>query len=225
MAHDRTNEGADVFWPGYVDAVTNLVLNLLFLLTIMTIAVFMFAMELGRQHVTTTAPRTETPSSKTESGAPVVSGSAVPPVGEIEELRKQVEVLKKEVELAHADSRRPQKVVVASSSPKSPEKSVDRADGGPGGLMIRYVDDAVSLTSQEADKLRSSLGPIVSSSGARVEVVVPAGFSEAKRLGFYRAMSVRNLLIEMKVPPERIEVRVLEGNVSSDAALVRVAPR
>ena len=42
------NDGSDIFWPGYVDAVTNLVLNLLFLLTIMTVAVFMFALELGR---------------------------------------------------------------------------------------------------------------------------------------------------------------------------------
>lgn len=225
MAHDRTNEGADVFWPGYVDAVTNLVLNLLFLLTIMTIAVFMFAMELGRQHVTTTAPRTETPPSTTESVAPVASGSAVLLEGEAEDLRKQVEELKKEVELARADSRRPQKIVVASSSLKAPEKSVDRADAGSGGLIIRYVADAVSLTPQEADKLRSSLSSIVSSGGAQVEVVVPAGFSEAKRLGFYRAMSVRNLLIEMKVPPDRIEVRVREGKASSDAALVRVAPR
>ena len=48
MSGDRTSDdGSDIFWPGYVDAVTNLVLNLLFLLTIMTVAVFMFAMELG----------------------------------------------------------------------------------------------------------------------------------------------------------------------------------
>ncbi len=43
-----SDDGSDIFWPGYVDAVTNLVLNLLFLLTIMTVAVFMFALELGR---------------------------------------------------------------------------------------------------------------------------------------------------------------------------------
>ncbi len=225
MAHDRTNEGADIFWPGYVDAVTNLVLNLLFLLTIMTIAVFMFAMELGRQHVTTTSPRTETPPSKMESAAPEVAEGAVPPESEAEALRQQIEALKKEVALARADTRSPQKVVVASSSPRIPEKSVDRADVGSDGLVVRYVADAVALTPEEASGLRASLGPIVGSGGARIEVTVPAGFSEAKRLGFYRAMSVRNLLIEMKVPAERIEVHVREGKPSSDAALVRVAPR
>ena len=41
-------DGADIFWPGYVDAIANLVLNLLFMLTIMIVAVFMFALELSR---------------------------------------------------------------------------------------------------------------------------------------------------------------------------------
>ena len=45
--HDD-EDGSNIFWPGYVDATTNLVLNLLFLLTIMIVAVFMFALELGR---------------------------------------------------------------------------------------------------------------------------------------------------------------------------------
>ena len=31
-------DGADIFWPGYVDAIANLVLNLLFMLTIMIVA-------------------------------------------------------------------------------------------------------------------------------------------------------------------------------------------
>ena len=42
------NDGSEIFWPGYVDATTNLILNLLFLLTILIVAVFMFALELGR---------------------------------------------------------------------------------------------------------------------------------------------------------------------------------
>ena len=39
----------DSFWPGYVDAISNLVLSLLFVVAILTISVFMFAMELGRR--------------------------------------------------------------------------------------------------------------------------------------------------------------------------------
>ena len=35
------NDGTSVFWPGYVDASTTLILNLLFLLIILIVAVFM----------------------------------------------------------------------------------------------------------------------------------------------------------------------------------------
>ena len=45
--HDD-NDASNIFWPGYVDATTNLALNLLFLLTVMITAVFMFALEMGR---------------------------------------------------------------------------------------------------------------------------------------------------------------------------------
>lgn len=217
MAHDRINEGADVFWPGYVDAVTNLVLNLLFLLTVMTVAVFMFAMELGRQHVSTNAPRSDA-SSRQE----IRKRS---PEAEVADLNKQIEELKREVQLAKTESVQPLKVLPASQAMRNPDKSVDRATLVAGGLVVRYTDDAVALTAAEADKLRASLGPIVSNGKARIEVVVPAGFSEAKRLGFYRAMSVRNLLIEMKMSPERIDVSVREGKANADAALVRVMPR
>lgn len=46
-----------------------------------------------------------------------------------------------------------------------------------------------------------------------------------KRLGFYRAMAVRNLLIEMKLPADRIDVSVREGKANASASLVRVTAR
>ena len=217
MAINNDNDGSDIFWPGYVDAVTNLVLNLLFLLTIMTVAVFMFAMELGRQHQSTDNARQEAMTSTEQAKA----AESEP---EVEALRRQVAELKREARVAN-ELLTAQKVVPASSAVAAPKKSVALATPSGGGLLVRYTDDAVTLTATEADKLRASLAEIVASGGARIDVVVPTGFSEAKRMGFYRAMAVRNLLIEMKVPPERIEVSVREGKAAADASQVRVTPR
>ena len=217
MSVDNHNDGSNIFWPGYVDAVTNLVLNLLFLLTIMTVAVFMFAMELGRQQQSTGDARHEA----TTSAEPA---KAAEPEAEVETLRKQVAELKREARVAN-ELLSTQKIVPASSAVAAPKKSVDQATPSGGGLLVRYTDDAVTLTAAEADKLRTSLAPIVASGGARLDVIVPTGFSEAKRMGFYRAMAVRNLLIEMKVPPKRIEVSVREGKAAADASQVRVMPR
>lgn len=215
MAIGNDNDGSDIFWPGYVDAVTNLVLNLLFLLTIMTVAVFIFAMELGRRNISASEAR---PDSQASTEQPQ---SAEP---EMEALRQQVKELKREVQMAN-ELLTPQKVLPATSAIARPEKSVDRSSASGGGLVVRYMDDAVTLTAAEADKLRVSLASIVASGGARIDVLVPTGFSEARRLGFYRAMAVRNLLIEMNLPPGRIDVSVREGRASADASQVRVAPR
>lgn len=215
MSVDSGNDGSDIFWPGYVDAVTNLVLNLLFLLTIMTVAVFMFAMELGRQNLTPSEASTDV---QTTPNPPK------PDETEVETLRKQVQALKQEVQAAN-ELLAPQKVLPASSAVAKPEKTLDRATASGGGLVVRFTDEAVALSVAEADKLRGSLASIVAGGGARLDVVVPAGFSEAKRLGFYRAMAVRNLLIEMKMPPARIDVSVREGKAGADASQVRVLPR
>jgi hypothetical protein len=41
-------------------------------------------------------------------------------------------------------------------------------------------------------------------------------------MGFYRAMAVRNLLIEMNVPKENIDVSVVEGKGDANSSLVMV---
>ena len=96
MSGDRTSDdGSDIFWPGYVDAVTNLVLNLLFLLTIMTVAVFMFAMELGKQHTSVNAPRGE---SVVEEVPPVSAQDAQAEVAPMPEKEgESADVLKRQV--------------------------------------------------------------------------------------------------------------------------------
>lgn len=215
MAIDNHNDGSDIFWPGYVDAVSNLVLNLLFLLLVMTIAVFMFAMELGKSE----AKPSETTNETTSQSVSPKSAET-----EVETLRKQVEALKQEVKVAN-ELRTPQKVQAASSELPRPSKTLERADMSGGSLVVRFNDEAVALSQGESDKLRGTLAPMVASGSVRLDVLVPAGFSEAKRLGFYRAMAVRNLLIEMKMPPSRIEVTVREGKAGSDASQVRVIPQ
>ena len=60
------------------------------------------------------------------------------------------------------------------------------------------------------------------SGGARLEVAVNSSFSEARRLAFYRAMAVRNLLIEMGVPVARIDISIHEVKPGGDSTKVLV---
>lgn len=227
MSVEGNDDGSDIFWPGYVDAVTNLVLNLLFMLTIMIVAVFMFALELSRHKEDKAAPVVEVPIEQTQvappESVPVTEAVKAKDI-EINTLQKQVEVLKRQV-LAQNDLRGSQKVVIAKTPIAKPEKELEKSSASGGGVVVNFVLDAVTLSATEAETLRSTLAPIAAGGTARVEVVVPTGFSEAKRLGFYRAMAVRNQLIAMNVPADKIEVSVREGKNGADNSRVIVSPR
>jgi len=227
MRHSDS-DGSDIFWPGYVDAVTNLVLNLLFLLTIMTVAVFMFALELGRA---SKGGADKTLNASSKQGSAVISKTTTDPVKENIALKREIERLN--MQLAQ---RVPQKVQpvqpgdlaktvdVTSSVPK-PLSGVDKTVASDLEVIVRFKDEAVAFTPAEHDRLLESLKPVVASGKTGIYVDVPAGFSEAKRMGFYRAMAVRNLLIEMKMPKDRIDVSVREGKSSANASIVKVRPR
>ncbi len=219
------SDGSDIFWPGYVDAVTNLVLNLLFLLTIMTVAVFMFALELGRA---SKGGPDKPPVATTKQDGEAVSKAATDPVKENIALKREIQRLN--MQLAQ---RVPQKVQpvqpgglsktvdVTSNVPK-PVNGIDKTLASDLEILVRFTDEAVAFTPAEHDQLLESLKPVVASGKTTIYVEVPAGFSEAKRMGFYRAMAVRNLLIEMNMPKEKINVSVIEGKNNANASLVRV---
>ncbi len=213
--HDD-DDGSDIFWPGYVDATTNLILNLLFLLTILIVAVFMFALELGR-----TSPKQANNQNKQE--AEVVSRTP-DPMAENIALKREVERLRLMLE-----QKGPQEVqsglaksVDATVANPRPQNGLDRAIIGDFDIVVRFKEEAIDFTTEERRELRETLKPVAAAQAARVIVDVPLGFSETKRLGFYRAMAVRNVLIEMDVPKDSIDVMVIEGERDANAALVKV---
>lgn len=218
------NDGSDVFWPGYVDAVTNLVLNLLFLLTVMIIAVFMFALELGRGSMGGTG-------NKPVNNALHDQGSSKKPADpskEIVELKLEIQRLNKMLSKQKSTEKAQSELVpTVDVAPKVNKQlsGLDKAVTNDIEVLVRFRDEAVAFSSEEQSRLLETLKPVQKAGKARIVVEVPAGFSEAKRMGFYRAMAVRNLLIEMKVPKERIDVAVVEGKSSANASVVKVKAR
>lgn len=228
MATRHSDEdGSDIFWPGYVDAVTNLVLNLLFLLTIMTVAVFMFALELGRaSKVKVENP----PDVATKPAEEVVSNITTDSVQENIALKREIQRLNMKLaervpqDVKHGGLEK-EKTVDATSSVPKPQSGLDKTLASDSDIIVRFTDEAITFTQEEHDRLLETLKPIVETGKTSIHVEVPAGFSEAKRMGFYRAMAVRNLLIEMKMPKENINVSVVEVKNNANASIVRVRSR
>jgi len=229
MEADANIDGADIFWPGYVDAVTNLVLNLLFMLTILIIAVFMFALELSRQQ--DKVPPTMAIVVRDDKGPVTISAEQITGIveakdSEIQALQKELLTLKKQAQVqVQSDLPNTQKVVIAKTPMAKADKDLDQAASNGGGIIVKFLAGAVTLSPTEAESVRNVLASIVASGAAKIEVIAPAGFSEAKRIGFYRAMAVRNELIGMNLAATKIEVSVREGNSDADNTKVLVSPR
>lgn len=222
MRHSDS-DGSDTFWPGYVDAVTNLVLNLLFLLTVMTVAVFMFALELGRASKGGPDPKLVSP---TKHDPTLISEKKNDPVKENIELKKEIQRLN--MSLAQ---RTPGKIqqggdtsttVDVSSNITKPKSGLNKALATELEVIVRFTADGVDFTKAEHDRLLDALKPFSTTGKTQIIVDVPPGFSEAKRMGYYRVMAVRNLLLEMKIPKDRIDVSVREGKNSSNPSIVKV---
>ena len=226
MRHSDS-DGSDIFWPGYVDAVTNLVLNLLFLLTIMTVAVFMFALELGRA---SQGGPGKTPVASTKKAAESVSKAATDPVKENIALKREIQRLNMQLAQVSQNVQPVQagglvKTVDVTSNVPKPRNGLDKTLASDLEIIVRFTDEAVAFTPDEHDRLLETLKPVVASGKSSIYVEVPAGFTEAKRMGFYRAMAVRNLLLEMKMPKDRIDVAVREVKSNAKASIVRVRSR
>jgi hypothetical protein len=209
-----SDDGADIFWPGYVDAVTNLVLNLLFMLTIMIVAVFMFALELSR-HKDAASAADVPPAAKSEA--------PMDPKQQVIALQKEVDALKLQV-LQKNDTPKDQKVITAKTPLPVPDKVLRELTPVGGGVIVNFEKDAVLLSAPEAETLKAALGPMMASGAARVEILVPTGFSEAKRIAFYRVMAVRNQLIKAGMAPDKIDVQIRDGAASAENSRVMVSP-
>lgn len=217
----NSDDGSDIFWPGYVDATTNLILNLLFLLTILIVAVFMFALELGR------AVGPQDANADGTALEEVISEEAGPGK-EIAQLKSEVERLK--LLLAEKNVQSPSvagesKSTEGTSVVTQPQKGLDQAIANDFEVMVRFKDEAVSFKPEEREKLLKELEAVAAKGKVQIYVAVPAGFSEAKRMGFYRALAVRNLLIDLKVPTDNIDVSVVEGETAGNASVVKVRSR
>jgi hypothetical protein len=217
----ESSDGSDIFWPGFVDAMANLILNLLFLLTILIIAVFMFALELGRVAGPTDANADAAAVVETVSDENGL-------VSEIVALKSEVQRLKQLLSGQGAQNLQAGgqiQTVEGTASALHSQTGIEQTLASDFDVMVRFKDEAVSFTVVESARLLEKLKPVAANGSMIVYVEVPAGFSEAKRMGFYRALAVRNLLIQLNVPTGSIDVSVVEGTMDANASVVMVRSR
>jgi outer membrane protein OmpA-like peptidoglycan-associated protein len=235
----ESNDASDIFWPGYVDAISNLAINLLFVIAVMCIVILSFVLE-------------ETTKGKPQPGdAPVVSQSASNQASKdataaMQQLQKENAKLKQELQslqqasaaASSGASGSTQRSNVANNTPKTEtvnarqevmkdEKGQSSMNTVGAGLIVNFDPKVVTLSPEEGKDVITRLeafGP-VKTTRWQITVISPKGFSESARLAYYRAVAVRNVLIQNGVPGEQINMRVVESaQAGADSARVTVNP-
>jgi outer membrane protein OmpA-like peptidoglycan-associated protein len=244
----NSDDASDIFWPGYVDAVTNLAINLLFVIAVMSIVVLAATLQIAElsKRKATLGP---TPAETTPAGTPEFT------LAELQDDLRVAQANLKSTEARLVESQRKiqqseatqipaatpspssasaspiaRTETVAVAAPKTPAstEAVSLQDVS-GGLVVNFAKDAITLTSAESSELVTKLATFGNLRTNRwlITVISPKGFSEALRLSYYRANTVRNVLIENGVVGGAIDLKILESTqagANNAKVLVKLQP-
>jgi len=244
----NSDDASDIFWPGYVDAVTNLAINLLFVIAVMSIVVLAATLQIAElsKRKATLGP---TPAETTPAGTPEFTlaelqddlrvAQANLKSTEARLVESQRKIQRSEATQIPAATPSPSSAsaspiarteTVAVAAPKTPAstEAVSLQDVS-GGLVVNFAKDAITLTSAESSELVTKLATFGNLRTNRwlITVISPKGFSEALRLSYYRANTVRNVLIENGVVGGAIDLKIQESSqagANNAKVLVKLQP-
>lgn len=263
-ASSDSNDGSDLFWPGYVDAVTNLAINLLFVIAVMSIVVLSSILQISKMKPDLTVKDPDAVKSKpissqdtdnisNKSSAPsekspfnnksevnpikkledeklIIEKKAVLQAEQITKLEKEINQLKsgqvlqksingkKDQPGGTANQNAPAEIVNANEIKQSINVGENQLLSlSAGGVLVVFDKDVINLSEKESVELVKKLTETNSlkTTNWQIRVNVPKGFSEAARIGYYRVNSIRNILLQQKVDPSMITMRVVESESST----------
>ncbi|WP_090139393.1 hypothetical protein [Limnohabitans sp. DM1] len=257
-----SNDASDIFWPGYVDAISNLAINLLFVIAVMCIVILSFVLE----ETTKGTPREGTvpqdvqyvndnpnthaarlqelqmenaklkeslealqkSTTTTSSSTAAPSTSAAPSMAKTDQSSKAEQPAKTESSTTanNVPNNAPKMEVVQARQEVVKEAKGESSVNTVGaGLIVNFDPKVVTLSNEESKSVvtrLNSFGPIKTTRW-QITVITPKGFSESSRLGYYRAVAVRNVLIQAGTPGDLIQMRVMESvQAGADSARVTV---
>ena len=187
---------ANSYWPGFVDALTNVVIAMIFVVVVLAISLSFAARLMGQKIAEQYIKEHQ---EKTPKAAP----TADPAPDAAVKVTQRIAVAGNE---KAASAARPARV-----------RNQDQL------LQLDYAPGAVTLDGAAADQLKQVLSKLEGEvAGRRVQIVASGpdmAFSDNQRAAFLRVMGVRNLLIESGFTPERIGMEVDTKRETSTTAV------
>jgi hypothetical protein len=177
------------YWPGMVDALTNVVIAMIFVVVVLAIALS-FSAQLAAKRMAAEMVRQQRAADlaapQARAGAQVFEDIGAPSAGTVTT-----------------------RIPVVGAKPDSAGGAVTQRNAR---LILDFADEAVTLDPAARDRLIKALAaePEALRNG-RIQLVAQGPgmqLSDNQRVAYLRVMAVRNLLIEQGRPPNSISVRI-----------------
>lgn len=185
------------YWPGFVDALTNVVIAMIFVIVVLAIALSFAAQLMGKRiaeeairkhNAAAAAAQAAAPKAAPEPQASPAEDAGAPP------------------------SRAPLQRIAVQGRENPASAAGGRVKAAGRALQFDFADAALTLDDAAVAKLKDALAPFKSDAArAKVQIVATGPdlqLSDNQRSAYVRVMAVRNELIDQGYAPDRIGVRI-----------------
>jgi Na+-transporting methylmalonyl-CoA/oxaloacetate decarboxylase gamma subunit len=218
------SEDNENHWPGYVDALTTMTMMLIFVMMILSVAMFSMSETVSRSMVERIA---QAAGIEIDSDAKPIEEYAQQVAERIED-QKATLIARAEQALPGEEKRIASLIEAKRANPDAP---VRVETSNPALLTFAFKPRAVSLDAGAESEMKGFLA-----SGGHIEgparfdlrayaSAEQGGLSDSRRVAYHRAMTVRARLIGLGVPAQRIAVHVEDKPLERQAELLQVFVR
>lgn len=207
---DRRQEQHD-YWPGFVDALSNVVLTLVFVLVVIVFALVISSSKVQQKAIELAHESYEHQQQKQTAEAEMLDlrrelREAMKALQDsqalVAELKKQLEALKSSDPAKETKGPTQQRVKIAVA-PRTDKKAViedSEIDQNVGVIVVTFPIGVFELSEKAKEELLAALAPykdkLAGTQPALRSVQGAESYSEGKRLAYFRGLSVRNFLID-----------------------------
>ena len=199
----RHGAAGDGYWPGYVDALVNVVLNLMFLAAMLAVGSFVLGLEISRKILMPAMQNT---------------------IENVRQIMDQTQLDSRKGQSSTIE------VIDSPASRPSPSVQIDRVRSVDSQtfLHVKFAADALQLSDSTRINMIPRLRELLEKNPEASFAVwaVSEADPQSRRVSFMRIMALRDALNKAGIENNRISTRILPGaNTSTDGQLVYILVR
>lgn len=183
--------GANAYWPGFVDALTNVVIAMIFVVVVLAISLSFAAQMMGKKLAEKLIQEHQAKSAQAQAPP----ATPPPPQPQMQE-----SALDKTTRITVAGNE------AAASSAGGAVRQVRNT------LQLDYAASAITLDAAAADRFKAAVAALGGNLAQRRVQIVASGpgmaLSDNQRAAYLRVMAVRNTLLELGLSADHIDVRI-----------------